>query len=232
MNYIKHLTAIFQLFNLDQRLNPTHISLYYALFYYWNWNRFAEIFFIQREEIMQLSKIGSTGTYHRCLNDLHTWNYVEYIPSRNPYKGSQIKMIIFETSIEQDMKEQENSTENDLEVNQTGTEQDQKENEKSIENDRVSIININKHNKHDKPKNKKEVIEFFKTKNLSSRKALKFFYHYESIGWINGNKLEITNWKSLAEGWIVISKERRGEKDELPEDNLKISKSKDYGQPL
>ena len=191
MNYIKHLTAIFQLFNLDQRLNPTHISLYYALFYYWNWNRFTDIFFIQREEIMQLSKIGSTGTYHRCLRDLHTWNYVEYIPSRNPYKGSQIKMIIFETSIEQDVKEQENSSENDLEVNQTGTEQDQKENEKSIENDRVSIINIinmiNMINMINQ-KIKKMVLNFFLENNACLKNAELFYNHYQSIGWMIGKR--------------------------------------------
>ena len=67
INYIKHLNAVFNQFSKDNRLNPTHISLYIALFQLWNLNRFLEEFFINRDEVMQLSKIGSKSTYHRCI---------------------------------------------------------------------------------------------------------------------------------------------------------------------
>ena len=59
MNYIKHLNAAFQKFIEDSRLNPTHVSLYVALFQFWNISRFADCFYINRQEVMQLSKIGS-----------------------------------------------------------------------------------------------------------------------------------------------------------------------------
>ena len=36
MNYIKLLNAAFEKFYFDDRLNPTHISLYMALFQEWN----------------------------------------------------------------------------------------------------------------------------------------------------------------------------------------------------
>ena len=42
----------------DNRLNPSHISLYLALFQYWNLNRFSNPVSICRGEIMKLSKIG------------------------------------------------------------------------------------------------------------------------------------------------------------------------------
>ena len=47
---------------------------------------------------MQLSKIGSKSTYHRCIKELNHWKYIVYFPSHNPYRGSKIKMFKFGTS--------------------------------------------------------------------------------------------------------------------------------------
>lgn len=98
VNYIKHLNAVFLHFSKDSRLNPTHISLYIALFQLWNANRFPEKFYINREEVMKYSKIGSKSTYHRCIKELSHWSYIVYYPSHNPFKGSKVKMLKFETS--------------------------------------------------------------------------------------------------------------------------------------
>jgi len=98
VNYIKHLNGVFGQFSKDNRLNPTHISLYVALFQFWNTNYFKSEFFINRDEIMQCAKIGSKSTYHRCIKELHHWNYIVYTPSHNPFKGSRIKMFDFGTS--------------------------------------------------------------------------------------------------------------------------------------
>ena len=57
VNFIKHLKGVFIQFSKDNRLNPTHISLYIALFQIWNNNRFLEEFYINREEVMRFSKI-------------------------------------------------------------------------------------------------------------------------------------------------------------------------------
>ncbi|HQU66317.1 MAG TPA: hypothetical protein PK769_12660, partial [Flavobacteriaceae bacterium] len=101
INYIRHLNGVFEQFSKDSRLNPTHISLYVALFQLWNTNFFREEFYINREEVMDFSKIGSKSTYHRCIKELSHWNYLLYIPSHNPFKGSRIKMFDFGTSTEQ-----------------------------------------------------------------------------------------------------------------------------------
>lgn len=100
INYIKHLNGVFERFSKDSRLNTTHVSLYISLFQCWNGNFFREVFYINREEVMHLSKIGSTATYHKCIKELSHWNYLLYMPSHNPYKGSKIKMFNFETSTE------------------------------------------------------------------------------------------------------------------------------------
>ena len=98
INYIKHLNGVFEQFSKDNRLNPTHISLYVALFQIWNNNFFKEEFYINREEVMDFSKIGSKSTYHRCIKELTYWKYILYTPSHNPFKGSRIKMFDFGTS--------------------------------------------------------------------------------------------------------------------------------------
>lgn len=89
---------MFVQFSKDSRLNPTHISLYVALFQLWNNSFFKEEFYINREEVMDFSKIGSKSTYHRCIKELSHWNYILYTPSHNPFKGSRIKMFDFGTS--------------------------------------------------------------------------------------------------------------------------------------
>ena len=98
VNYIKHLNIVFIQFSKDSRLNPTHISLYIALFQLWNLNFFKEEFYINREEVMSFSKIGSKSTYHRCIKELSYWKYLMYLPSHNPFRGSRIKMFDFGTS--------------------------------------------------------------------------------------------------------------------------------------
>lgn len=95
MNYIKHLTGFFDRIIQDSELNPTHISLYIALFQFWNLKRFANPISITREEIMRISKISSKATYHKCLRDLNRKKYIKYEPSYNPYKGSLIFLFDF-----------------------------------------------------------------------------------------------------------------------------------------
>jgi len=101
VNYIIHLNSFFLKLSHDKRLNATHVSMYVVLFYQWNNARFSNEFYINRNEIMGLSRIGSKGTYHKCLKDLHEWQYLEYLPSYNPQIGSSIKMFNFGTSSEQ-----------------------------------------------------------------------------------------------------------------------------------
>ncbi len=215
MNYIKHLNAVFQKFYADKRLNTTHVSLYMALFQFWNLNRFREEFYIDRQEVMELSKIGSTATYHRCLKQMDSWNYLKYMPSHNPYKGSKIKLFNFGTTSEQAVNEFETSTEQAL----------------------IRNTNINKQieniNKTKLPKNEIEVIDFFKKKKWPDNEAKKFYNHYQGIGWKIGGKIKIEDWHATASNWMLKANEYENA-DAVPQkkDNLRTNKNKDYGQPL
>ena len=182
VNYIKHLNAVFLQFSKDSRLNPTHISLYVALFQLWNNYHFPTEFYINREEAMRFSKIGSKTTYHRCIKELHHWKYLLYEPSHNPFKGSRIKMFNFGTSDGQALYPNPTNI---------GTSNGQ------------AVVSINKHiqtgknkandTKLDQPKNENEVIDFFEKENWPELEAKKFYNHYQGIGWKVGGKTKIVD---------------------------------------
>jgi hypothetical protein len=101
MNYIKHLNQFMELVSVDDRLTPHHISVYLALFQQWNKNRFPEAIYICRNEIMQAAKVGSTRTYYKCLNALHEFGYIVYIPSRCPITGSKVSINLLSDTSEE-----------------------------------------------------------------------------------------------------------------------------------
>ncbi|UFH36525.1 hypothetical protein [Flavobacterium acetivorans] len=95
MKPIKHLTRLFDRLIEDQAIHPTHISLYFTLFQYWNINRFQNPISITRDEIMIISKISSKTTYHKCMRELNDKGYIKYEPTFNPFKGSIVLLFNF-----------------------------------------------------------------------------------------------------------------------------------------
>src|SRR5438046_2139587 len=93
MNYIQHLNAFFYAIKKDSRLTTSHVSLYMALFQYWNFNRFMNPFPIYRDEIMQLSKIGSKNTYHKCVKELHLAKYIFYHSAVSKYQPIKVSIL-------------------------------------------------------------------------------------------------------------------------------------------
>ncbi len=96
MNYIRHLNAFFAVVRHDNRLTTSHISLYMALFQYWNFNRFQNPFTVYRNDIMRLSKIGSKNTYHKCMKELHQARYIFHHPSATKYQPVKISMTMLD----------------------------------------------------------------------------------------------------------------------------------------
>ncbi|MEO7264431.1 MAG: hypothetical protein ABIW38_05930, partial [Ferruginibacter sp.] len=100
MNYIRHLNAFFTHVKNDMNLTSSHVSLYMALFQYWNFNRFQNPFPVYRDNLMQLSKIGSKNTYHKCIKELHEAKYIYYHPS--PSKFLPVKISIGRLDIQEE----------------------------------------------------------------------------------------------------------------------------------
>ena len=250
MNYIKLLNAAFEKFFFDDRLNPTHISLYMALFQEWNSSRFADEFYVNRRELMRVAKIGSKSTYHRCVTDLDSWNYLSYFPSNNPYKGSKIKMSIIGTSDEPVTGQYnpilEQLAEQYRPIREPVVYQHHPNNEQALDSHRptsgqalVSTINnIKQENYIKQPKGWQAVFIFFKEKGFDADEAKKFFEHYQTRNWQTGDEKAIRDWRSVATNWIdrteLFNQEKKPNKKQASQikDNLRTTKNKDYGQPL
>ena len=261
MNYIKQLNAAFEKFFFDDRLNPTHISLYMALFQEWNSSRFATEFFVNRRELMRVAKIGSKSTYHRCIVELDKWDYLSYFPSSNPYKGSKIKMFIIKTSDEsftgdddpilEQLAEQYHPI-NEPVVYRHCPNGGQAVNPHHPTNGQavyphrpmsgqalVSNINNTKQvNINKQPKDRQAVITFFEEKGFDADEAKKFFEHYAASDWKTSDGKPIRDWQALAKNWMdraelfnVENKPNKKQPSHI-KDNLRTTKNKDYGQPL
>lgn len=222
MNYIKQLNGVLNQFYKDPRLNPTHISLYLALFFYANLNRF-KTFFINREEIMSLAKIGSLNTYHRCMRQLHQWDYIVYAPSHNPYKGSKINLLKFDTTSVQAMDNLYTSSEQAL--------------RRKTNNNKYLKTSINT--------SYKEVFDFFLEEfqgtipeEKQELEAKKFVNHYQAIGWKVGGKAPMEDWQAAARNWMLKALElernqlRKSQRNLGQPQTLHTIRNKNYNQPL
>ena len=250
MNYIKLLNGAFEKFFFDDRLNPTHISLYMALFQEWNSSRFADEFYVNRSDLMRCAKIGSKSTYHRCVTDLDSWLYLCYFPSNNPYKGSKIKMSIIGTSDEPDMGRYNPTLEQLAEqyhpIREPIVGQHHPINGQVVDPYRPTsgqalvsnTNNIKQENYIKQPKGWQAVINFFVEKGFNADEGKKFFEHYETRNWQTSDGKQIRDWRALATNWMDRT-ELFNEKNESNQkqasqikDNLRTTKNKDYGQPL
>ncbi|MFC4689968.1 hypothetical protein ACFO5T_05960 [Dokdonia genika] len=250
MNYIRLLNAAFEKFYDDDRLNPSHISLYMALFQEWNSSRFANEFYVSRLHIMRAAKIGSKSTYHRCITNLDSWNYLFYFPSNNPYKGSKLKMAILSPTDEtvtgqynpilEQLAEQYHPTNvPHIVPHHPNIEQvlcgSHPKNGQAL----VSNTNITKQeNLTKQPKGSQALILFFQERGFDADEAKKFYEHYSQREWKTGDGESIRDWRSLAVNWMdrteLFEKENRSNKKQGSQitDNLRTTKKKDYGQPL
>jgi len=237
-NFIRHLLGIREIFLKDDRLSPLHISLYYALFFEWNENRFQNPFFIDRSEMMKASKIGSANTYTKCLKELDSFGFIQYLPSFNPIKGSRVNLYTFDNGTNKGCN-------------------------KGADKSAVQVvIPFNKHIKHNKElklkkgvgddvlqnvdqphkENNKSVflspsLDQVKTLFLENEKSIleaeKFYNHFESNGWMVGGKSKMKNWQAAARNWIARSEEFNSDRFlSSSKDRLNVNQNKDYSVPL
>ncbi len=223
MNYIKHLNAVSHTFYSDTRLHPGHISLYMALFFYWNLHHFPVEFYANRLEIMKLAKIGSRSTYHRLIKELSDWEYIEYLPTQNPTQKTIVRMSHLCTTDGTEIGQGSSLLEHYCPKNVPLTLY-------------IKHTNKIKLSKKRSPKNELEVIDFFKAKKWSPIDAKKFYNHYEGVGWKIGGKAAIEDWRAIAENWMLKANEIKNSTApkviSKNEDFLKTSDQKNYGQPL
>lgn len=235
MNYIKHLSGFFDKVSSDNRLNPTHISLYVSLFQFWNACRFHNPISISRNEVMKVSKICSKATYHKCIRELNDYGYLQYMPSYNPFKGSLVYLFNFQTSPKQALNGErtkiETSTEQALVpyINNTNNNKQQtkvNKRELPLKNKKSSSLKIGTNKKRKKVAAKKEspplkglaegrgmivptiteVQEYFASQKFPEQEANKFFHHFTSNGWKVAGKTQMKDWHSASQKWMINCK--------------------------
>ncbi len=249
MNYIKLLNAAFETFYSDDRLHPTHISLYMALFQEWNSSRFADEFYVNRRDLMLASKIGSNSNYHRCVTDLHSWGYLLYFPSNSPYKGSKIKMCILGTTdepilghyrpiLEQVAEQYRPNNEHVTGRYHPLLEQVAEQYRPTTGLTLGPTINNTKQVNNKKEKDRQAIFDFFIENGFNADEGKKFFVYYDTRDWQTRDGKEILDWRGLAKNWMsranLFDEENGPNKKRASQikDNLRTTKNKNYGQPL
>lgn len=218
MNYIKHLTGFFERMIYEDTLNPTHISLYIALFQFWNIKRFTNPIHISREEAMRLSKIASKATYHKCMRDLHEKKYVIYEPSFNPYRGSKVTIVNLELTDKDVQKSIKKHTYKKTSIEQPFELPIEPTNEPLINDSKLSskqnkLIKQEESKLRFTPPSLKEVLDYFKVQEFLVQEAEPFFFYYQANGWHVG-KSKMKNWQAAAKNWMLRSKKFQSEKNQ------------------
>ena len=93
MAQVKELTSFFSAIKEDPCIGATHISLYMALFQFFNLNEFQNPVKITRADVMKTAKINGLATYHKCMKDLVEFGNIEYQPSFNPVVCSKVYLL-------------------------------------------------------------------------------------------------------------------------------------------
>ncbi len=262
INYIKHLQAVHNRFLEDERLNPWHISLYYALFHNWNFNQFSEEFQIVRVVIMKEAKIGSANTYTKCLKELSVWGYIRYSPSFNPYKSSVVSIITFDTSTDNgnnkgNNKGADKSTDKSgvtdvrplikhiktkINYNKTNTNTNSKE-LVYTQNENEENFNFNKeadakHQDFQNPKVKNPIpknLEEVETYFLEKEKPTSEANKFFNHYEANGwlvGKNKMKNWRAAANNWMTNIGKYNSHPHQEKTTYLHVNQDKDYSIPL
>ena len=75
----------------DNRMQPSHVSLFMAMFYYSPDDAPEGFFKVSRKKLMCFSRIKS-ATYHKCIRELVAYGYIIYQPSYDPYRASMVSL--------------------------------------------------------------------------------------------------------------------------------------------
>ncbi len=195
---------------------------------------------------MQLSKIGSKNTYHKCIKQLHEAKYIYYHPAVNRFHLVRISVIPLDKQEELptrykqlDLFSTDFDTGSVPNLGQSSTDFDTvpvskvghiiKPNIKQRETPTHEIFKKNKkiqkavNDMGGVPKMGQTVIVAlsevegqFLDNNYPKEEAKKFYNHYKAIGWKIQGVTPIEDWKALVEKWMQNAKKWEDKKQPPP----------------
>ena len=219
VNFIRHLLDFFIRSDSDADMRPNHISLYLALFRWWNERRFQNPFRINRKRLMLASKISTNLCYKKCMNELEEWGYVKYHEPERAGDSAMVEIIALPCSVDRSHFSGEEAKCSLKEVKQFSPiptlktvhiNKQEKEEEKEIEMQIPSLA---------------EVSAYFSSKNYEEDEGKKFFSHYQAINWLQSGKIPIANWQASADKWMLNASKSKKESSDS-------SSKKNYATPL
>jgi hypothetical protein len=74
----------------DPRISPFHISLYAAILHQYKTQGYKLPVSVFSRDLMRLAKISAPNTYHKCIRELQSYGFIQYLPSFNPLLGSSV----------------------------------------------------------------------------------------------------------------------------------------------
>lgn len=110
MNYVRHTRAAHEQLSQQPAATPHHISLYWALFYQWNAERFPAALDLDHQATMQAARIGNKSTYTEKLYDLEAWGLLTYQPSNSKHQPSRCFLAVLPSAEVQQVDEPTGST--------------------------------------------------------------------------------------------------------------------------
>lgn len=81
----------------DPRISPLHLGLFLVLLHCRHNQACINHIYIFARDLMPLTKISSTITYHRTIRELNAYGYIRYVPSFNPVPGSLVYFMEMNT---------------------------------------------------------------------------------------------------------------------------------------
>jgi len=94
MTQLNSLSAFFKAIANDPRVRASHISLYCALLQNCSEQACDMSISVMSTEIMKVAKISGVATYHKCIQDLHKYGYIQYKPSFNHRRKSKVYLMV------------------------------------------------------------------------------------------------------------------------------------------
>lgn len=190
-NFIHHFKNAHAALASKKGAKSSHMSMYNSLFLQWNASNWCDNLSINRSETMKMSRIGSQKTYYKVLRELQAWGFIFYKPSNDPLIGSVVNMVDFSSSHEQVGNKSRGKSDPSMEqVMPSSINNIKNENFKTRVNAHPTI---------------EEVFIFFRNEGHEEMEAQKFFFHYDGLGWAQGNN-KIVNWHSFARKWMLGEK--------------------------
>lgn len=95
MNYIHQINAFWERISKGEQLSTTSVALYFTLLHLNNLSGWRRPMRVYPREVMELTGIGSSKTYHYHLSILKDRGFIDYEPGKNQYQATQVLLLCF-----------------------------------------------------------------------------------------------------------------------------------------